>query len=174
MHPTRNKHRRGFTLVEAVAATAIMATLTTASFTLVRTANNAWLRHRNDSGQRREAVVALQHIMRMVRQATRVTAISTAVDASGGLTLLMPAGTTAIWDHDAGTNQILYGTTSANSLLAAGITELTLLGLKADGATATTQTDLIHAIRCTIKYVVTRPAGPVTETLSCEAWLRAW
>ena len=69
---------------------------------------------------------------------------------------------------------MLYGTTSANNLLATGITELTFVGLKANGSTPTTQTDLIHAIRCTMKYTLTRPSGTTTETISCTAWLRAW
>ena len=174
MHPTSRHARRGFTLVEVIAATAIMATLTTASFALLRTANNAWLRHRNDSNQRREAVTALQHLMRRVRQATHVTAISTAADASGALTLLMAGGTTAIWDHNAGTSQLLYGTSTPTNLLAAGITSFTVVGLKADGSTLTTQPDLIHAVRCTLQYTLTRPTGTSTETLSCTAWLRAW
>jgi len=174
MLPTSRQRRRGFTLVEAMAATAIMATLTTASFALVRTANTAWRRHRDDTGARREALVAMQHINRRVRQAVRVTAISTASDTSGALTLLMTGNTNAIWDHNSGTNQILYGTTTATNLLASGITELTLVGLKANGSTTTTETDLIHAVKTTIKYTVTRPSGSVTETLSSTAWLRAW
>jgi hypothetical protein len=48
------------------------------------------------------------------------------------------------------------------------------VGLKANGSTPTTQTDLIHAVRCTLKYTLSRPAGPTTETLSCTAWLRSW
>jgi len=174
MRPTSRPTRRAFTLVEVIAATAIMAILTTASFALVRTANNAWVRHRSDSSQRREGVTALQHVMRRVRQAKRVTAISTAADTSGALTLLMPSGTTSMWDHVSGINQLLYGTTSATNLLSAGITSFTVVGLKADGTTLTTQTDLIHAVKCTLQYTLTRPSGTSTETLSCTAWLRAW
>ncbi len=173
MLPT-SRRRRAFTLVEAIAATAIMAMLTTASFTLVRTANTAWLLHRDDTSRRREAVVAMQHMVRRLRQAYRVTAVSAASDVSGGLTLVMPGNTLAVWDHNAGTNEILYGTTTPTDLLAAGISELAFTGLKADGATSTTETDLIHAVKCTIKYTVPRPSGPVTETLSSTAWLRAW
>src|SRR5205085_594377 len=120
--------------------------LTTASFALVRTANNAWLRHRDDTARRREATMAMQHIMRRVRQATRVTAITTSGDVVGGLTLLASGGTSAIWARNSGTNQVLYGTTSASNLLATGITELSFVGLKANGTTATTQADLIHAV----------------------------
>jgi prepilin-type N-terminal cleavage/methylation domain-containing protein len=173
MRPT-NRQRRAFTLVELIAATAIMATLTVASFTLVHTANNAWLRHRDDSGSRREAVAALSHLVRRIRQASRVTSISTATDTAGSLSLLMAGSIPAIWSRNAGTNQILYGTTTPMNLLATGITELSFIGLKANGSAPTTQADLIHAVRCTIKYSVARPSGAVTETLSSTAWLRAW
>jgi prepilin-type N-terminal cleavage/methylation domain-containing protein len=169
-----NRQRRAFTLVEMIAATAIMATLTVASFTLVRTANNAWLRHRDDSGKRREAMATMNHIVRRVRQASAVAAITTAADTAGSLTLEMPAGGSAIWSRNAGSNQVLYGTTTPTNLLATGIMELTFLGLKANGSTQTTQADLIHAVKCTIKYTVARPSGAVTETLSSQAWLRAW
>jgi type II secretory pathway component PulJ len=162
------------TLVEMIAATAIMATLTVASFSLVRTANNAWLRHRDDSATRREALAAMNHLVRQIRQASRVTAISTAANPAGSLTLLMTGSATACWIRNAGTSQVLYGTSTPTSLLATGITELSFVGLKANGSTATTQTDLIHAVKCTIKYLVPRPSGAVTETLSSTAWLRAW
>jgi prepilin-type N-terminal cleavage/methylation domain-containing protein len=173
MSPTSHP-RRGFTLVELMGATAIMALLTTSSFVLVRTAHNAWTRHRDDCERRREAIATLQHLTRKVRQATAVTAISTAADTSGAITLSMPGGTTAIWDHNAGTNQVLYGTVTPTNLLANNITEMTLVGVKADGTNTTTTPDLIHAIRCTVRYTLSRPTGIVTETVSSAAWLRSW
>lgn len=169
-----NARRRGFTLVEMIASTAIMATIATSGFVVVRTANNAWVRHRDDANKRREAFAVLEHIARRVRQATRVTAITTAVDTAGALTVLMPSGTNSMWSRNSGTNQVLYGTTSPTNLLATGITEATFVGFKADGTTTTTETDLIHAIRCTVKYTLSRPAGAVTETVSRTAWLRSW
>src|SRR5215211_3237182 len=111
-----NQRRTGFTLVEMIAATAIMAMLTTSSFALVRTANDAWRRHQGDSQQRREAIAALQHVVRRVRQANQVTAISTAADMSGFITLQMADGTAALWDHDGATGQVLYGTVTPNNL----------------------------------------------------------
>src|SRR5688500_8241087 len=101
MRVNRTNHRRGFTLVEVIAATAILATLTTASFALVRTANDAWRRHRDDMLQRGQATATLQHLVRRIRQASNVAAISTAADMSGSLTLQMPDGSTAMWDHNA-------------------------------------------------------------------------
>jgi len=171
---TSTIRRRAFSLLELIASTAIMATLTTSSFVLVRTAHNAWLRHRDDAEQRQAALGALQHIMRRVRQATSVLAISTAADAAGSLTINMSDGTTSVWSRNNGTNQVLYGTSSANNLLAAGITETTFVGYKADGSTATTQVDAIHAVKCTMKYNLTRPSGTTNETVSCMAWLRSW
>jgi type II secretory pathway component PulJ len=172
---TRSPRRReAFSLVELIAATTILATLTTSSFMLVRTANNAWVRHRDDTNRRREAVVVLQHLMRRVRQASKVTAITAANDPAGAITLSMPSGSNAIWARNGGTNQVMYGTTSANNLLANNITEMTLTGLKVDGVTATTTTDLIHCVKCTMKYTLSRPTGNLAEAVSCSAWLRAW
>ncbi|HMO87077.1 MAG TPA: type II secretion system protein [Lacipirellulaceae bacterium] len=172
--PPTNRPRRAFTLVETIAATAIMAVLATASFALVRTANTAWLRHRDDSNQRREASAAMQHIVRRVRQAKCVTSISAAADPAGSLSLALPGNTTAAWNRHAGTNQVRFGTATPAELLATGITELRFVGLKANGSTPTTELGLIHAVQCTLRYSLARPAGPMTETLSCTAWLRAW
>lgn len=157
-----------------MSATAIMATLMAASFALVRTSHNAWLKHRDDSQQRQAALAALQQVARRIRQGTRVTSITSAADPTGALTIVMPDGSTSTWSRNSGTNQLLYGTTTANNLLAAGITETTFTGYKADGTTATTQVDLIHAVRCGVKYTLTRPSGTTTETASCIAFLRSW
>jgi prepilin-type N-terminal cleavage/methylation domain-containing protein len=171
--PTKPRHT-GFTLVELIAATAIMAMLTTASFTLIRTANDAWKRHRDDSQQRREAILALQHICRRIRQATSVTAVSASSSNSGNLTLQMADGTSAMWAHNSSTNQILYGTTSANNVLAQGITQLNFVALTANGVNNTTDVTKMHAFLCTVRYSLTRPGGTATETISCQAWLRSW
>jgi prepilin-type N-terminal cleavage/methylation domain-containing protein len=164
----------GFTLVEVIAATTIMATLTTASFMLVRTANDAWRLHRDDSLQRGQAVAVLQHVVRRVRQATQVTAISTAADTSGFLSVQMADGASALWDHNGGTNQVLYGTVTANDLLAEGITQIAFTGLTANGLSQTTDPTKIHAVRCTAQYTLSRPTGTTSEAVSCLAWLRAW
>ncbi len=169
-----NRRRAGFTLVEMIAATAMLAVLTTSSFALVRTANDAWRRHRDDSQSRREAIAALQHVVRRARQATLVTAISTAADTSGLLTLQMADGTSALWDHDGGASQVLYGTMTANNLLAENITQANFIGLTASGLAQTTDPAKIHAVRCQVTYSLSRPTGPINETVSCTAWIRAW
>lgn len=170
-----NRHRRSaFTLVEVIAATAIMAALTTSSFALVRTAHQAWSRHRDDSLQRQAAIATLQHVMRRVRQATAVTAISAASDASGSLTLQMADGSAAMWDHDATASAARFGTTSPNGVLAEGITEMRFTGMTANGLATTTDVAKIHLVSCSVKYALSRPTGATTETVSCMAWLRAW
>lgn len=174
MQKTNATRRPAFSLLELMAATTIMATIMAASFALVRTSNNAWRKHRDDSAQRQGAISAVQHVVRRVRQAGRVTSITPAANTAGALTVLMPDGTTSMWSRNSSTNQLLYGTTSANNLLANGITETTFTAYKADGATTTTQVDLIHAVRCQVKFVVTRPGGNVTETVSSTAFLRSW
>jgi hypothetical protein len=157
-----------------MAATAILATLTTASFTLIRTSNDAWKRHRDDSQQRREAILALQHICRRVRQASAVFAVSPSSSNSGSLTLQMADGASAMWAHNSATNQILYGTSSANNVLAQGITQLNFVALTANGVNTTTDVTKMHALLCTVRYSLTRPGGSTSETVSCLAWLRSW
>lgn len=174
MKPISRHRRLAFTLVEVIAATAIMAMLTTSSFAIVRTAHTAWMRHRDDAQQRREGMAALQHIVRLVRQATEVAAISGTSDMSGSITLQMPDGTSAIWDHNSGTSQVLYGTVTPVNLLAEGITQLNFVGLTANGSGVSTDPALIHAVRCTVQYALVRPSGTTTELVTCLAWLRAW
>jgi type II secretory pathway pseudopilin PulG len=174
MYRTNRTRRTAFTLVEVIAATAIMAALTTSSFALVRTAHQAWSVHRDDSQQRQQAIATLQHVMRRVRQATAVTMISAPADASGALTLQMADGSPANWDHDAGSSQVLYGQASPSSQLSEGITEIRFVGMTANGLATTTDVTKIHLVSCAVTYTLSRPAGPITETVSRMAWLRSW
>lgn len=174
MNRTKAPRRAAFTLVEVIAATAIMAALAASSFAIVRTAHRAWTRHHDDSAQRQEAIAALQHIVRQVRQAEAVTAISAPSNASGNLSVLKADGTTAAWSHDGAARTIRYGAASPGSALAEGITELKFVGLTANGLTQTTDPDLVHMVWCGVKYDLARPAGTTTESVSCLAWLRAW
>lgn len=169
-----SRPRPGFSLAELTAATAMMAALTTASFVLVRTANDAWHRHRDDAQQRGDALAALQHIVRRVRQAAQVVEISAADDPSGRLSLQRADGTTETWDHDAGARRISYGTLAPADPLVDGVDQATFIGLAADGQTPSVDPASIHAVRCVLRYPLNRPAGATDETISCVAWLRAW
>jgi hypothetical protein len=87
----------------------------------------------------------------------------------------MADGTSALWAHNSTNNQILYGTSTANNVLAQGITQLSFNGLTANGFVSTTDVTKIHAVQCTVRYNLARPGGgSTTEMVSCAAWLRAW
>jgi hypothetical protein len=155
--------------VEVIAATTIMAVLTTSSFAIVRTAHSVWTSHRADAEQRRAAIATLQHIVRTLRQATEVTAIT-----SSSLTALMSDSSVAAWGHNSATEQARFGSGVPTDLLANGITQLSFVGLTANGVGTTTDPTLVHAVRCTAEYRLTRPSGVTTERVTCVAWLRSW
>ena len=141
---------------------------------LVRTSYTAWNRHEDDHGVRQQSLAVLRHITRQARQAKAVMGISTALDASGTLSLLTTDGRVLVWDHDDATNEVLFGENAATELLATDIEELTFVGIKANGADQTTDLGLIHSVDCTTKITLTRPSSTSEEIASCRAWLRAW
>lgn len=169
-----NKRQSGFSLLELTVTTAILTLVAVASMALVRTSYTAWNRHDDDQSQRQEAAAVLRHICRNLRQAQAVMSISSAADNSGALSLLMSNGETYVWDHNAGTKQVLFGVNSASSLLANNIEELNFRGLKIDGVTQTTEVGLIHSIICTVRFNLVRPAGNELVTLSSQGWMRSW
>jgi prepilin-type N-terminal cleavage/methylation domain-containing protein len=169
-----NNPHSGFSLLELTVTTAILALVGVASMSLVRTSYTAWNCHDDDQSQRQEAAAVLRHLCRNIRQARGVMAISTAADNSGALSLLMPNGQTYVWDHNGGSKQVLFGVTTATSLLSANIEQLNFIGLKIDGTTATTEVGLIHSIVCTVRFNLVRPTGNELVTLSSQAWVRSW
>lgn len=170
-----NRHNlAGFTLLEMSVSVAILATLTASSVVLVRTTHTAWNRHEDDQQQRGAAIAILRHIVRNARQANTVAAISSASDTSGTVTMTASNGDQLVWDHDATTKEVRYGVDTATELLAKGIEEFTLVGIKANGVDQTTDINLIHSIRCTVKFNLTRPSGNQLKTVSCQGWLRSW
>ncbi len=174
MKNSRKTTRIGFTLLELIVSTAMLAALTTSCMVIVRTSHTAWHRHEDDHALRRSGLAVLEHIVRQTRQATAVSAISLAADNSGSLSILDINGNILVWEHDASTKEVLYGITTATNVLATGVQELSFTGFKVDGTTATTQTDIIHLVQCTAKVNLTRPAGPQAVVTSSRAWLRAW
>jgi len=174
MKNNRKKSKTGFTLLELVVSTAMLAMLSTACMMLVRTSYTAWNRHEDDHAERQEGLAVLRHIARQTRQSTAVMAISEASDNSGSLSLLTADGQTQVWEHNAGTKEVLYGIGTATEVLATEIEELTFVGQNVLGSVQTTDPGLIHSVQCTTKVNLTRPSGIETVTSSCRAWLRAW
>jgi len=155
----------------------MLAAMTTSSVVLVRTTYTAWNRHEDDHAQMRAGLAVLRHVVRQTRQAIAVSAISSPTDNSGSLTLAAGNGNLQVWDHNASSQEMRYGITAATELLAKNIDEFTVVGIQANGIDTTTDVELIHSIRCSVKYTLIRPAGKAgkqQKTVSCQAWLRSW
>lgn len=169
-----NVKRLGFTLLEMMVTTAMLAVITASCMVLVRTSYSAWNRHEDEHALRESGIAVLRHITRQARQMRGVMAISGPSDNSGSLTLLSADGRVWVWDHNASTKEVSFGEDTASSLLATGIEELTFVGVKVDGTTNTTEPGLIHSVDCTTKVSVSRPSGAEIITSSGRAWLRSW
>ena len=157
MNRFNNQCRGGFTLLELAATTAILATLSVSSVVVVRTARSAWDRHHSDSARQQEGIALLRHIMRHLRQAEAVVAITPFTDTSGSLSLLMTNGDVLVWDHDSATKEVRFGVGSATELLAKNIEELTFHGYRADLTVDNSDVSLIHSI-----MALTRISSPST------------
>ena len=119
------------------------------------------------------AHAVLRHIVRDLRQATAVTAVTPTTDTSGSLSVQMATGEIHVWDHDSGTGNVLYGVTTATALLADNIDTLTFYAYEADGATLTTTPGDIQMVRCVA--TITMPyGGGTSRTVSCTGWVRSW
>jgi prepilin-type N-terminal cleavage/methylation domain-containing protein len=163
--------RRGFSLLEMIVATAIMATLMTSLVVIVRSGYAIWNAQEQDIDMAENANGVLRHFVREMRQATSITAITAASNTQGSLTFTTAAGVTRSWSYSGG--QVLFNNGTATQLLAPSINELTFVGYQADGTTATTVVDMIQVVKCTVK--VTMPqGGGLTRTVSCRAWIRSW
>ena len=173
MTKLRPKRRCGLTLLELIIASAMTAMVVTSVAMLLRGANQAWQAVDADHARLDAAGATLRHIVRSIRQASSVVAISPAADTSGSLSLLMPGGQSVVWDHDGATQNVNYGPTSATSLLAENITELSFTGYRADGVTVSVVPAEVQLVRCQVKVQLPRANGG-DRTVSCMAWIRSW
>jgi hypothetical protein len=161
------------TLIELIFASILTTTLVTAIAVVLRGGYSAWQAHSGDYVKIESANATLRHIVRQVRQATSVTAITASNNASGSLSVLLPSGQTDVWTRNNATNEVNFGVTSATNLLSEGITALYFTGYKADGITATTTVAQIRAIKCQVQFTLPRDTGGA-RTITSWAWLRAW
>ncbi len=165
--------RRGMTLLELIIASSMMAVLLTAATLVLRTSRQAWEAHEGDYTRLEGLHATLRHMVRQVRQADAVTAISAAGDNSGALTLAMPDGSTVAWDHDGATSTVRCGVTTADQLLSTNITGLNIVGYKPDGVTATTVPSEIQNLKASVTVQLPRETN-ATRTYSSWAWIRSW
>jgi hypothetical protein len=164
--------RSGLSLLEMMAATAIMATVTASVVVVMRTGYAAWNAQESDIDVLENGYGVMRHFVRQMRQATAVTAITASGNTLGSLSFTTPAGATCTVARNA-SNEIYYNNGTSNQLLATGITLMTFTGYKADGVTTTTNVADIQVVQCQVQVVLTRGAG-VTRTLTTQAWVRSW
>jgi hypothetical protein len=151
----------------------MMSSVMTAAGVVLRGSYAAWRAHQDDLERIESAHATVRHIVRKLRQAQRVTAISASSATAGSISLLMPTGETLAWARSGGNNQVDYGVTTASNLLAENITELSFTGYKGDAVTTTTTPSEIQAVKCTAKISLPRTTGGA-RTISCWGWLRSW
>jgi prepilin-type N-terminal cleavage/methylation domain-containing protein len=167
----RRQRCRGFSLLELIVTVAMMATIVSGASLVLRSAQHVWAGHASDQARLDAAHATLRHLTRTVRQAVDVTAISSASDTSGALSVLLASGQTAVWDHS-GTS-VMFGAGSPNTLLASGINQLSFVGFEADGVTTTTVPADVQSINCTVTIALERTVNP-TRAVSTRIWLRTW
>src|SRR5436305_1724397 len=167
------KHRRyALSLLEMMAATAIMATVTAAVVVVMNTGFAVWTAQEADIDVLENGYGVLRHFCRQMRQGTAITAITAAANTTGSLSFTTAAGATCTWARDVSSN-VYYNNGTSNQLLAKGIISLTFTGYKADGVTTTTTVSDIQVVQCQVQVTLPRGAG-ITRTLTTRAWIRAW
>lgn len=157
-------------LIELVAATTIMATVMTSVVVLVRSGYGVWNAYEQDIDINENSYGLLRHIVRQLRQADAITAISAPSNTSGYLSFVTPSGTTNAWTYNGG--QVMFNNGSGNQLAAHSIDELIFVGYDADGNPTTTPED-IQSVRCTTQVTLTQGGG-VPHAVSVTAWKRSW
>lgn len=161
--------RSGVTLLELVAVVAMLGTLMAAVGSLIRSAQAAYLDQTENQRRVADAHGGLRSLLRRVRQATAVTAITSAGDSAGSLSVTSAAGRTFVWARVG--DELRFGEDSADETLAAHITAFHLTGYDSDGA-ATTTPEEIAAVEATLHYGLDVDAG-ATRQLRIRAWLRS-
>jgi prepilin-type N-terminal cleavage/methylation domain-containing protein len=167
------KRRSGFSLLEMMVATAIMATVMTSVVVIIRSGYAIWNGQEQDINAAENANAVLKHFVRELRQATAVTAISAAGSATGSLSFATASGQTRTWSYDNGQTRVMYNNGTVTQPLAPAINELNFIGYEADGTTQTTTVDDIQVVKCTVKVTMSQGGG-TTRTVSCRAWIRSW
>jgi type II secretory pathway pseudopilin PulG len=169
-----NHKRRGMSLLEVVVATSMLAMIMTTISVVMRTSRQAWEAHDADYQMIEAAHATLRHIVREVRQAERVTAISRADDTSGSIGLELPNGDIRVWDHDSNTNTVNCGIGAASWMLAPDIEQLRIVGYEADATTETEDDEaLVQCVRIDVTVELDRDTNS-TRTVSSWAWIRSW
>jgi type II secretory pathway component PulJ len=159
-------------LLELMAATAIMATVTAAVVVVMNTGYRVWTAQEADIDLLENGYGVLRHFARQLRQANAISAITAAGNTMGSLSFVLPSGATCTTARNASAD-VYFNNGISNQLLAKNINSLTFTGYKADGITATTNVADIQIVQCQVQVTLPRGAG-ITRTLTTRAWLRSW
>jgi prepilin-type N-terminal cleavage/methylation domain-containing protein len=170
--PAAKTRRRGLSLLEMMAATAIMATITASVVVVMRSGYAIWNAQEADIDVLENGYGVLRHFYTQMRQASTITAITASNNTQGSLSFTTSSGVTRTWARDASSN-VYFNNGSLNQLLAKNIISLTFTGYKADGVTATTTVTDIQVVQCQVQITLPRGAG-ITRTLTSKAWVRCW
>jgi prepilin-type N-terminal cleavage/methylation domain-containing protein len=168
-----NRRSGGFSLVEMIAATTIMAVVMTGVIVVIRSGHTVWNAYEQDLDVAENAYGVLRHFVRQMRQATAVTAISPVSDTTGDLSYTTALGATQTWSLNGGTSQVTFNNGTVTSTLATSINQMIFEGFEADGVTPTTVVDDIQLVKCTIQVTLAQGGG-TTRTVSAKAWIRSW
>jgi prepilin-type N-terminal cleavage/methylation domain-containing protein len=168
-----NGRRRGFSLLEMMVATAMMATLMTSVVVVMRSGYAVWNAQEADIDVLENGYGVLRHFVQQLRQADSVSTISAASDTTGDLSFLTVSGTTRTWSHNGAPEEVYFNNGTSNQLLANKIDTLTFTAYEADGVTQTTNVADIQVVKCTVQVTLPQGGG-VTRTISCRAWVRTW
>lgn len=163
--------RHAFSLLELIVTATIMSLLVTAVSIVLRSSQNAWEGHSADHQSLESGHAVVRHLVRKLRQAERVVAISDPADVAGSITVQMPRGNQSSWAL-AG-DRVLYRTAASSGLLAEGIWELSFVGYAADGLTRTSIPEEIRSVRIRSRAKLARSAN-ANQLISSWVWLRSW
>jgi hypothetical protein len=168
-----NTAHGGLSLLEMMAATAMMATLMASVVVVVRSGHTIWNAQQDDLDVLENAYGVLRHFVRQMRQADSVSAISASSDTTGDMTFLTATGTARTWSHNGAPSEVQFHNGVNNQLLARAIDQLSFVGYQADGVTQTSIVEEIQIVEC--RTQVTVPPGSGTPyTVSARAWIRSW
>src|SRR5690348_970642 len=101
------KTRRGLSLLEMMAATAIMATITASVVVVMRSGYAVWNAQEADIDVLENGYGVLRHFVTQMRQATAVTAITASSNTQGSLSFTPASGLARTWTRNS-TNDVYF------------------------------------------------------------------
>lgn len=164
----------GLSLLEMIVATTIMAMLMASVVVVVQSGYGVWNAYEQDIDVSENAYGVLRHVVRQLRQAEAITAISTPSDTTGNLSFStsFPSGSSVTKSWSLSGGQVMFNDGSSDNLLATSINELVFVGYDVDGNQTTNAPD-IRRVTCTVQVTLTQGGG-TPLTVSTSAWIRAW